>query len=311
MKLYFSSGFVYMQDYEREKKLYEWGVRYRLYSYFHVSTRASYNRTLEKIFENNLYSIMIDSGAYTVHKHGEKIDVTKYGDWLCSVKDKVEIAINLDVIPNKPEEIEKSAQEGWENLQYLQSRGLKILPVYHAGESDKWLSRYKDNYDYIGLSKTGNLLTQRQQLLWLDSVWKGLTDSAGTSIRKIHGFGVTKPELVARYPWFSVDSSTWGLSGVYGRVLIPSRDSYAKPIHGGIFVSKHSRSQRRKYVHYSTLSDKERNYIDDFVRSCGMSVKDLLEEDTSKLRDEINVKYFVELGEKSGQMHSVQPCFWV
>jgi len=35
-------------------------------------------------------------------------------------------------------------------------------------------------------------------------------------------FRVTGHRIVRRYPWFSVDSTTWALSAAYGNILLPA-----------------------------------------------------------------------------------------
>jgi len=294
MRIFFASGYVYMYKYEKERILYDLGVRDRLYSY--LFTKDRYWKTFEECTDKKMYNFMIDSGAYTVHKRGETIDIVAYADWLLKVKDRIEIAVNLDVIPKTVETVEKSATEGWENLQYLQSRGLKILPVFHLGESYKWLQKFIDNYEYFGLSKTGRLLTRDQQLLWLDSCWKKLIDRKGKPIRKIHGFGITQLPITTRYPWYSVDSSTWGMMSIYGRVLVPPvGQSYTEPIYGGIYVSKYSPTQRKKYAHYKSLSSQERKVVDNYFASIGMDIELIINEEAAELKTIANVKYFLGL----------------
>ena len=296
-----------------EQRLYDMGVRNRLYSYFLVETRGIYKKTFEAVAEKRLFSLMIDSGAFTVHKQGETVDIVKYADWLISMGDKIDVPINLDVIPEGPELVEKAAEQGWENQRYLESRGIKALPVYHAGESTKWFEKYIDSYEYIGLSKTGNLLTRSQQLIWLDTCWKRLVDDKGRPIRRIHGFGITNPEISSRYPWYSCDSSTWGQMGIYGRILVPSKNIYTKPIYGGIYVSKFHPSQRKKYVHYSGLADLEKKVVEAYATSMGVNINDLLNEDRAEARDAINIRYFLELEKRLSskeQILGLQPCIW-
>ena len=38
---------------------------------------------------------------------------------------------------------------------------------------------------------------------------------------RLHGFAVTDPQLLLRYPWHSVDSKTWKEMASYGFVLYP------------------------------------------------------------------------------------------
>lgn len=312
MRLYFASGFAYMKSFDREYKLYELGVRHRLYSFFYITKSKHISSTFDQIAEKGLFKIMMDSGAFTVHKHGEKIDIVEYADWLLKNKNKLEVCVNLDVIPSNHSLVEKAAEEGWENLKYLESRELDILPVYHAGESRKWLSRMVDGYEYFGLSKTGSLLSKVQQLSWLDNCWRSLVDKRGKPIRKIHGFGITDTNIVTRFPWYSLDSSTWGMTGVFGAVLIPPRITYSKAVHGLLYVSKHSPSQRRKYAHYSSLSSLEKEMVTKYISSMGIDINDILAEDKCEVRDIVNIKFFLDMEKELSDKHAkvLQPCFW-
>jgi hypothetical protein len=58
-----------------------------------------------------------------------------------------------------------------------------------------------------------------QPRLWLDEVFAHYLTFAGAPIIKVHGFGMTTFELMARYPWYSVDSSSWLMGGRNGTAL--------------------------------------------------------------------------------------------
>ena len=56
---------------------------------------------------------------------------------------------------------------------------------------------------------------------WLDHVWHYyLTNPDGTPKVKVHGFGLTARELMFRFPWGSVDSTSWMHTSRYGGVLM-------------------------------------------------------------------------------------------
>jgi hypothetical protein len=95
------------------------------------------------------------------------------------------------------------------------------MPVHHARDSDDWLARYLDEgYEYIFL---GGMVPETTGYLydWLDHIWdKYLALPDGTARVKIHGFGLTTFELMERYPWYSVDSTSWLMIAMFGNVLI-------------------------------------------------------------------------------------------
>jgi hypothetical protein len=73
---------------------------------------------------------------------------------------------------------------------------------------------------YIGISPYMKA-SQNSVLRWLDHCFTRITVKDGIPLCKTHGFGVTGHRIVRRYPWFSVDSTTWALSAAYGNILLP------------------------------------------------------------------------------------------
>jgi len=45
----------------------------------------------------------------------------------------------------------------------------------------------------------------------------------GKAVVKVHGFGVTAHEYLLRYPWWSVDSTTWTKKGGFGTIFMPKK----------------------------------------------------------------------------------------
>ena len=166
--------------------------------------------------------IMLDSGAYTLWKKGGKVNIDEYCDFIFKYKDKVESYVNLDVIPGKwsvkPtfQEIEEAARKSFENYTHMLKKGLNPIPVFHQGEDFKWLERYIDiSCEYIGISPANDSFTP-QKVKWLDHVFNRITDCNGYPIVKTHGFGITTPKILFKYPWYSVDSITWKISPSFG-----------------------------------------------------------------------------------------------
>lgn len=155
----------------------------------------------------------MDSGAYSAETKGAKISVAEYARFLKQNAKYISVAANLDVLFNP--------EATWINQQQLeQSAGMTILPTFHFGEDFKWLVRYAAQYDYIALGgQVGQ--SPEQLMLWLDEVWDHyLTDVAGQPIVKVHGFGVTSLPVMRRYPWYSVDSTSWLLSASMGKIMV-------------------------------------------------------------------------------------------
>ncbi len=157
--------------------------------------------------------LFIDSGAFSAKSQGIEISLDEYIEFIKKNERYISIYANLDVIGDPA--------ETWKNQKYMESKGLNPLPCYHIGEPKKWLKRYMKNYDYIALG--GMVSESRAELtLHLDEIWEDiLTDDEGHAKLKVHGFGLSGLRTILRYPWYSVDSTTWLLTSRIGEVYIP------------------------------------------------------------------------------------------
>lgn len=171
--------------------------------------------------------LMLDSGAFSAWNRGLSIDVQDYIKYIKEHEELFFSYVTLDVLPEgaerrrTPEAIEKSACESDINHQTMKDAGLSPIPVFHQGENFRWLENMlKNGEKYIGIS-TRKDLTYKQTMKWLDQVWSILSDDKGNPLVYTHGFGVTAINLLTRYPWYTVDSTTWSLTPAYGQILVP------------------------------------------------------------------------------------------
>jgi hypothetical protein len=189
--------------------------------------------------------VMLDSGAYTAHRKGKDIDIEKYASFIEENNSDFVSCFNLDSIGTGRDESRAkdegeitTAEQSYRNWKYLQSKGLKTIPIYHLGTDEKWLKKYLDETDYIGLGAIANLDTS-QRLLGLSNIWKKyLVDSTGIPTVKVHGLGLTAIDLMLRYPWYSVDSFTPVISAVWGSVLLPKLDNEGIPYFFNMRINK-------------------------------------------------------------------------
>lgn len=177
---------------------------------------------------------MGDSGAHTVWTLGETIDLDDYIRWSLhyrSIKPNF-ITISLDIIPGKPHaepskrEVAKAMEESLANGDSMRAAGLSIMEVFHQGEPwsffDTLLDRRQPG-EVLGISKRGKL-APKHQIAWLDQVFARLRDRYGwDKLPPCHGLGLAATsQHAARYPWWSVDASSWQASAVYGREVLPN-----------------------------------------------------------------------------------------
>ena len=215
--------------------------------------------------KNRKVELFLDSGAYSAWSQGKKISIDEYITFIKKHEDVIDVYANLDVIT--------SAERTWRNQQHMEKAGLSPLPVYHFGEDIKWLTNLLERkYPYIGLGGMVPISTQNL-VHWLDDLFKNyLTDSTGIPIVKVHGFGLTSLRLMLRYPWYSVDSTSWVLTGRMGSIYIPkfrngkwvyNEDSWK------VQVSNRSPQKDLKAKHLTTMSALEKKIFMQYITEKG------------------------------------------
>jgi len=211
------------------------------------------------------FKIFLDSGAFSAKHSGAVVDVKdyclfikKYED-IFLIDDGIPVIAGLDVID--------SAEETYHNVKYMESQGVRCLPTYHIHEDEKVLEWYVANYDYIAIGGVASV-SSKQATIWMDRLWERyLTDGAGRRKVKVHGFATTSVPIMRRYPWWSVDSSTWVQIASYGGIWIPDV--------GVIKVSSASPRKHDAGQHITTLTDIERQYIESKVTGQGFDLERL------------------------------------
>ena len=171
--------------------------------------------------------LMIDSGAFTAWNSGTPVSLDRYIDYVKDFKKKYShyfkeiYVVNLDVIPGKQgkkptqEQVEESAAQGLANFRVMARRGIQSIHIYHQGEDLKWLDTMTKECEYIGISPCNDYSVE-QKMKWLDDAFHYCPKDIRT-----HGFAVTSPTLLKRYPWTSVDSTSWRLHGSMGSINTP------------------------------------------------------------------------------------------
>lgn len=174
--------------------------------------------------------IILDSGAFSVWSNGGSIDIEEYAkfcvDFKALLDPEIELNIvNLDVLPGvwghvpAKEEIEKSAEQGWQNMLFLESKGLKVIHIFHQHEDFAILDKLKKHSDYIGISPD-NSVSMKEKLNWMNQVFSYIKDDITKGSLRTHGFAVTSHKQLFNYPFYSVDSSSWVTPARYGRIPI-------------------------------------------------------------------------------------------
>lgn len=214
--------------------------------------------------------VFLDSGAFSAFTLGVDLSVADYCDY---------IQRNMDIIRVEDGNVMASVLDGigdplqtYRNQLEMEARGVRPLPCFHAGEDERYLEWYVQNYDYITLGGMVGSST-KQLMIWLDRIWdRYLTDGSGAPRIKVHGFGITAVPIMEAYPWYSCDSSSWIQSAAFGSVILPGiTANKAFPLS----VSEKSPSRHVPGQHATTLTPPEVDYVFKFLEDNGFTYERL------------------------------------
>lgn len=293
-------------------------------------------------------SLFLDSGAHSLYtkqvidkQHQSGYDfydtdefweyVDNYAKFVKEHSKYIDVYVNVDVIfdPERSLVVQKYLEE---------KHGLSPLPVVHYGADPKWLKLCLEKYEYIGLGGLGQEVDARQYVGWADQMWDIICDTPDRLPKcKVHGFAMTALRFMLRYPWYSVDSTSWVMTSRMGSIYMPryrngewvyDEDSWK------VTVSSRSPSRSDDGKHIDTFPKNAQEHIFEYLDMKGYklgksefktasSKKYKLEENEKwfgkelpdgtreveaviedglcnnyKLRDEVNIIYFLDL-EKS------------
>jgi hypothetical protein len=200
--------------------------------------------------------VFLDSGAFSAMTQGVVIDIGEYCDYILRNDDfilkldGINIASVLDEIGTGWQ----AAEATWKNQQEMERRGAKPLPCFHFGEPLEFLDFYAKTYPYITL---GGLVGKSTKVIsdWLDVLWERLVDSDGRPITRVHGFGLTSLPLMMKYPFYSVDSSTWVQWASRGLILEPQNGWQ-------INISAQSSARKIEGMHLDTIPEAQREALE-------------------------------------------------
>ena len=101
---------------------------------------------------------------------------------------------------------------------------------------------------------------------------KHICDEKGMPRVKVHGFGLTSLSLMLRFPWFSVDSTSWVVTGRMGSIYIPRYDCNRWIYDENswkIAVSNRSPNLKEAGQHINTFPAKQRQIFLDYINEKG------------------------------------------
>lgn len=154
-------------------------------------------------------SFFLDSGAFSAWTRQETLDIQNYMAYIKENISQLDVYVALDDI--------SSYETSLSNYEVMLKKDLFPLPTYHYGEPSWVLEEYLKITNYVALGGIAKL-SKQLRLKWLDEIFIKYPDVAKVGF---HGFGIQDIEILQRYPWKSVDASSWHVIARYGGIYSP------------------------------------------------------------------------------------------
>ena|SRR2546421_622944 len=185
----------------------EYPQPWRILMSWYYYKNGSLDEILAKYLLRPYPELFLDSGAFSALMQGVHISIDEYAEWICKYRHLISLYANLDVIKNA-----EATLKNQERLEKVYK--LSPLPVFHVSEPWEILDYYLDRYSYIALGVAGT--RSHVYMPWLVKCFKR---AEGRPV-VYHGFGITTWETLKAFPWYSVDSSSWGNGFRYGKLRV-------------------------------------------------------------------------------------------
>ena len=183
-------------------------MKLRILLSYHYYRDTNLDALFAKYFTPPYPEVFADSGAFSAASQGATIDIEQYAGWVKQWGHLITTYSNLDVIGD-------AAGTG-RNQRALEGLGLDPLPVFHTGSNFTHLEALLERYPYIALGgMVPHMRFPKRIMPWLIECFKR---AKGRAV--FHGFGATSWAVVKSFPWYSVDSSSWGSGFRFGQVPV-------------------------------------------------------------------------------------------
>ncbi len=196
MKLYFAGA-----ESAGRLELPSMGVRRALVAY------SAGPRACTKVHET-YPEVLLDSGAYSAFTRGATINLDEYVEFIQSKQ--WDAYASLDVIGD--------AGATLANAERMIEAGLKPVVAFHHGSPYDVLEAMCQRFDHIAL---GGLVPIRMRKTVLREHLEACFHIIGKHWPvKVHGFGMQQPWALERYPFYSVDATSWMYGHAHSRMLM-------------------------------------------------------------------------------------------
>lgn len=251
--MYLSGGHTAGTKKEEERWIKRTGCRFRCYSYAYVSPGAYfYNRRMHESLDTAIekgIGIMMDSSAHSFHNMAEgktkgkigqdhaaieklRNEVTKdYAQYCKKEGKKWDWYVTLDYVKDCP--------TIYQMMKRLEGLGTKPVPVFHGDRDVSWIQKYIDEGHKLICIGSVHRPNWSSKCHYYDQCFN-IAEKQGIML---HGLAVTSLSLMYRFPWYSVDSTTWVITAAYGKLIVidPVKNILAQ-VHISDRLSSHAAS---------------------------------------------------------------------
>ena len=182
--------------------------------------------------------------------------------------DVVKYMFSLDI-----GDIEEQLKNAFEML----AAGVPVIPIWHGHMDKSVIDRFAEKTDYIAISmfKVGGISNKTRAKTFLDDFWAYLLKRNLFPRLRVHCLGVEQPKILLRYPFYSVDASSYNTAFRYGAIhkydlasFKNVRAKYGRKNNEGLLRETGHRgllTLRRDYKEQAVLSVKERMKAQDLI----------------------------------------------
>lgn len=206
------------------------GINHMLMSYYYFKKHRS---AFEKRIGNDGVTYLIDSGGFSLNKQENltKDECEKhfkgYLKFIQKYKDNIYGAVELDV----EDIVGLKRVEEWR--EQIIDTGVPLIVIWHPKRGYNYWVETCDKYDYVGL--TSETVPGMK--------FKKMFNVAKKHKVGVHGFAMTKLDYMLKYPFKSMDSTTWKSGEMWGSTLIFQNRSLTT-------LANTQKTRRKKYKNF-------------------------------------------------------------
>jgi hypothetical protein len=207
---------IYLAGFKTIEKIYKEKTDdiYLLSSYWEHKNNKYGNYVTQK-------NHILDSGAFSMLNKKQNININKYVDNYIDFIKKTnqnnffELDIYKIIGIDKTEDIRNKIE---------QATGKPCIPVWHKHLGIDYFNMLIENYNYIAIGGFALKDIKKRDYKYIPQLLK----LANEKNCKVHGLGFTQLSLLKtkKFPFYSVDSTTWLVGGKYGNLCLFDKDGY-------------------------------------------------------------------------------------